>query len=274
MMRRAALCFVAVASAGCSLLLSTSDLGGEPGPDSGAGESSTVTEAGRADAPGTVDGGTDALVRAPDANARFCETLSPAPKFCADFDGTGTVDEGWDNVTIDPAGVGSVTRDTTLGRDRSSLLTKLTAPQSCSYARPAKTFETSGLGTRVSFSFRPSSPWVGDAIFLLMNAEGGDCGILFHLNGGAAFVHFQYGQPEKNDFFDWSASPKADVWTKIDAAIDTNGMITIALDGNKVLSMLVPDACAPGTKLYVAPGLHCENDVREIRFDDFVVDYP
>lgn len=265
-----ALSCVTLASAGCSLLLSTSDLSEQAGGADGGGPP-IVTEAG-IDASAPSDGGTDALVIPPDANARFCETLSPAPKFCADFDGTGPVHEGWGNVLIDPDNVGVVVRDA-LGRDRSSLLAKLTAPQACSYARPTKTFPTTGFGLRVSFSFRPSSPWTNDAVFSLMNAEEGDCGVLFHFDGVTARVHFQYGA-DANDFFDWNAAPKLDAWSKIESAIDLDGNLTIALDGKTVFTQLLPELCKPGTEVYFAPGFHCENAVHEARYDDVIVDYP
>jgi hypothetical protein len=272
-MRRTALCFVAIASAGCSLLLSTSDLSEEARPDAGA---SPAGEAG-ADAPTTPagDAGSDALaVDAADASGlRFCESLVPAPKFCADFDGTGPVTESWDTAIIDPAAAGSLARDP-LGRDRASLLAKLVAPQSCSYVRPAKTFPTNGLGLRVAFAFRPSSPWIGDAVFSLMSAEGGDCGILFHFDGAGARTHFQYGNPEQDVFYDWDGAPKVDVWSRIEAAIDKSGALTVKLGDDVVFSQSLPLACTPGSEIYVAPGFHCEGDAHEARYDDVIVDYP
>jgi hypothetical protein len=265
-----ALCFAAVASAGCSLLLSTSDLT-EPGPDGG-----TPSPTGEAGADGGGDATTDGPLVSPDGSVRFCQTLSPAPKFCADFDGTGAVDEGWDGTVIAPDDtVGSITRDA-LGRDRSSALAKLTDPVSCSYARLAKTFPTSGFGMRVSFSFRPSSPWTTDAIISLFNAEGdtADCGILYHFHPGLAQLHLQYGTPEANDMFEWDGAPALDAWSTIDTTIDTNGILTIVLNGKKVLTRALPEGCKPGPEVYVAPGFHCEQDVHEARYDDVVVDYP
>jgi hypothetical protein len=268
-----ALCLVAVASAGCSLLLSTSDLT-EAGPDGGTGPSPTG-EAG-ADGATSGDATTDAPVVSPDGSARFCETLSPAPKFCADFDGTGAVHEGWDTTVISPDDtVGSLARDA-LGRDRSSLVAKLTAPQSCSYARVAKTFPTSGFGMRVSFAFRPASPWTTDSIISLFNAEGdnADCGILYHFEVGLARVHLQYGNPEANDMFEWDGAPALDAWSTIDTTIDPNGILTIVLNGKKVLTLDLPAGCTPGNEVYIAPGFHCEQEVHEARYDDVIVDYP
>jgi hypothetical protein len=263
---------VTLASAGCSLLLSTSDLSEQAVPDSGTPPPGA--EAG-ADGADTADARTDAVVVPRDGSARCCETLSPPPKFCADFDGNGAVDEGWDDVTIAPENVGALSRDA-LARDRSSLLVKLTAPQSCSYVRPAKTFPSSGFGLRVSFSFRPSSPWTTDAIFALLGAagQGADCAMLFHFDEGKASLHLQYGSPPVDETFVWDGAPPLDVWSTIETTIDPAGDLTIALGGKKVLTLPLPDGCKAGPEVYFAPGFHCEQTAHEARYDDVVVDYP
>lgn len=118
-MRGIALCCAAIGLAGCSLLLSTSELN-EPG--------AAPAEAGT---PSPAEGGADGSSSSGDASSdgasgrRFCETLSPAPKHCSDFDKAGdAVNAGWNDVAIDPPSVGSVTLDA-IGRAGSSALVKI-----------------------------------------------------------------------------------------------------------------------------------------------------
>jgi hypothetical protein len=269
-MRGTALSCVALLSGGCSLLLSTSDFS-EDATDAGA----PVEASSPADAPSLLETSTDAPVVPPDGGGpRFCASLSPAPKFCADFDGEGAVDEGWNGLTIDPTSAGTVTRDP-LGRDRSSLLVKLTAPKECSYVRPGKSFVTTGKGMRISFSFRPSSPWDSDAIFAFIKLESpqGGCSILHHLESAtSANLHFQYGV--ENDLYAWNAVPKLDTWSRVETSFGSDGSISIKVDGVDALTRGLDPACTFGDSVYVALGFHCEDAVHEARFDDVVIDYP
>jgi hypothetical protein len=274
-MRGIALCCASVVLAGCSLLLSTSDLS-EPGTPDAAPSS----EAGL-DAPGSADSSSDGTaIDAP--GVRFCASLSPPPKFCADFDGPGaSVDDGWDDVEVEPPSGTSVTLDP-MGRAGASALMTVDDNLGCAYSRLGKTFFTNGKGARFSFSYRPTGV-TDDSIFAFwdLRGDGADCGIFFRLETtdgqtvSAAATHFQYDNGMRDDIFEWISAPKLGVWSKIEAEIASDGSsIAVILDGDPVSRQTIPAGCTFGSTSYFAPGFHCEDRAHEARFDDVVVDYP
>lgn len=270
-MRRIALCCVSLALASCSLFWDTSSFTSDEPTDAGTGTDTSAETSSSSSSGGPSEGGTNDAGQ--DSATSFCASLNPKPKFCSDFDdGASLVVAGW-GVNVDPPDAGSVTIDP-MGRDRSCALAKLDAPQSCSYARPTRTFVTDGKGLRVAYAFRPSSTkWQGDAAFSVVALQGG-CRLLYHFDGANASLHLQFGSPEQDESFGWAVTPKLDAWSKIETTISADANITITVDGVIALSRALSAGCGFGTSVFVAPGLHCESDPHEARYDDVVVDYP
>lgn len=285
-MRGIGLCCAAFGLAGCSLLFA-SNLDAEG--DAPASDAATAAETSAAsDAPITppVDASAsdgDASVDAsPDGSTRFCSTITPTPKFCADFDDPGMkVEDGWSRVFMSPQNVGAVEL-TDVARDGKAMSVKMNGAPACSYTRIEKEFPTTGKDMHVSFSMRPTTPWTTDAIYAVvrfLEASTIKCQIFLHLGQNqnvpaSGDIHFQYPPGPIDDVFNTNAYPKGDVWSKIDLTIRAAGSVLLTVDGQIATDRLFPNGCSFGDAAMVGFGYHCENASPEIRFDDVVVDYP
>jgi hypothetical protein len=258
-----ALCFALLVCGGCSLFLSTSDLSDANGTDAGAtdGPPPVVDEAGRDSAP------------AGDAGGRFCQSLSPAPKHCADFD-DGNLLSFFDDVQREPTPTTA-----SVAPDEGGVRAAIANADGCSYARLTKTVPSSGAGMRIRFNVMPVAPWPKDQIFFFLKLEdgAGECGFLLHLDGEGAGgqLHVQWGDPEQDDGVDWTELPKVGAWSEmgIELAAANPPTVTVSVDGKKAMSQAFPQ-CTFGTGVYVAMGLHCASGTAAVRYDDVVIDYP
>lgn len=266
-MRGTALCCALLLCGGCSLFLSTSDLANDT-PDGGGPIDAAV------DGPPVVvgDGGIDTGTSA-EAGGPFCQSLSPAPKLCADFDDNNLLSI-FDDVLREPS------TTTTVVAEEGGVRAAIDGATGCAYARLAKTIQTNGAGMRIRFKMKPSAPWVNDEIHFILNLEQGakDCGFFLHLGDGAgsAQLHVQWGSPEQNDGVGWAVLPKVGEWNEIAIELGTTDppTVAIAVNGKPSLPATPFSQCSFGSRVYVGMGFHCSSGTAEARYDDLVIDYP
>jgi hypothetical protein len=266
-MRGVALCCAGLALAGCSLLLSTSDLNEQSSPDGGG--PTPTTDAG-ADAPANTDAAGDAPVGTPDGGGPFCKSLSPAPKYCADFD-DGNVLAFFDGAHRDPMSTTNIVADNGAARIAMANAT------GCTYARLEKTLPASAAGMKVRFRVRPTAPFTEDEIFANLFIGEGDvgCALLLHVDPNGGSLQVQYGNPQMDDGYDWAVAPKVGEWSdvSIDLAASTIPTVTIRVNGQPAMAKTLSQ-CSFGAETWLALGLHCASGTAELRYDDVVVDYP
>lgn len=246
-------------------MLSTSDLADEAPLDASV------------DAPSSAEGGADVSPESSgggDARVPFCQSLSPAPKHCVDFD-DGNLLGFFDQVVRDPPNA-----TTTLVADDGAARVAIDGADGCAYARLTRTVPAPGRGMRVRFKVKPSASWAKDKIYFFMNLEGGqgDCGLLLHLGdfGSSAQLHVQWGNPEQNDFNPWTEIPKVGEWSEIGIELAATDPPTVAatVNGMKAMSSKALSQCSFGSGVYVGMGFHCAAGTAEVRYDDLVIDYP
>jgi hypothetical protein len=248
----------ALASA-CSLLTPIPDLTGGS-PDTGAPDASP-----------DVDG----------AAPPFCKSLTPAPRFCDDFDDEQSLQPRWDDLMV---GTGrTVQLDPSVFRSPPrSLLATLTQPVSgCSYASAVKAFKGAFKTTHLAYSAYVADPSeFSTSIISQQGFDGanGVCQILLQIGPQSSQILEQLvtGTNTSHNHavaFGWTARK----WTRFEITYDlAASKIVVTIDGAPALSEATTIAScpyAPGDVSFHV-GFHCEdqNALHKVHIDDVTFD--
>lgn len=275
---RAAFIGVTAASAAvaaCSLFTDLGQLSGGEGAEGGG------DDAGSGDGGVPVNDGA-----APDASVgdgAFCQSRSPAPMFCRDFDDGGL--GGWDDIQEDPGG--AIAHDPVASSPPGSAVITL-APSSpeCTYVRLTKRFLAPLSKWTLEFDLRlgdtsaqPRYPghylatvWTdisGDACGLLFSPSPSSPNLLeqiYYADGGAQNInHLLQGNPTPGE------------WHRITLRAELSApRFTVAIDGQP-LAKEVPlsGSCKGSGPVSVRLGYHCAKsigDPLEVRIDNVTFD--
>jgi len=287
---RIAVAALAAAMAG-ALGACGSDGGVDPGSDSGvpgddAGPDTTTSDADLPDsADANVDAPTDAKTDAKiDAGPSFCSTLSPAPKFCDDFD-DGDAANAWNTQTVLGGSVLDVDN-----------VTYASAPYSLGIATPPllnmqsaaallrKTLFGTAKHSTLSFStYFMTSPVVTKGSLAIATLDVSlDHFFTLHLRDspqdGVSLPAAVLEEIEGSTItrFPLSSVPPMSAWTRVVIDIDLNAAkANVTIGGTKVVDN-VTIGTTGGTEATVRLGaiyLFGPADPVEARFDDVVIDF-
>lgn len=248
-------------TSGCTLFTSLGGLSGDPGPLADAS-----ADAGASDAPAEAND-------AADASGPFCQTLSPAPRLCADFeDGvlTGFFDVVRSEpparvVELEPQPNGSLSVRAVVGEGAGG----------CAYADLRLTEKRTIRELHVSFALRNGDRdggAVGSEFQRVLRVD--PCGIMLEANAADAHVQTSDGS------FSLGKPIVPGVWTRVGldliATDDGKTTLDVTLDGQpaRVRATLATCDIASWTEYSLSVGFFCTpvSDPRELAFDDVVLD--
>gem|GEM_PF-1926549 len=234
-----------------------------------------------------TDGGTDAADARPDApseaGATFCETLTPAPRFCDDFD-DGDVDDDWavrnvlggSTLELDPASYASSPTSmhvTTKALDAAQsgpahLRTTVTGAVSRVKLAFGVRIETNPAVTKGALALATLDVSASHFFTLYLRDAPQDgsepAAILEEIDGATVRRHAL------------TKLPAMGVWTRVTIDVDLGaGVASVLLGTEKALDAAVVSAI-PGTEATIRVGavyLFGPADAFEAGFDDVVVDF-
>jgi hypothetical protein len=293
---RIAACVALSALSACSLIyasdLHDADHGASLGPEAGGTSSGSDGPPGPGGGPGPEGGlGEAGPDGGPVASSVGCASLSPAPKFCDDFDDSGTVGARWD--AVEQQGTTAVVSFDSIDpySAPNAMKAVLATAPTCTYSRLDKTFTGVGPNRQeVRFKVRPVEPWGNskDRAILAIQLDGarsGHCQLVTSLTADGtghvneAYVNAQTLQPtETDDVRPLNGFAKASEWTEhyvIAVPGDGGVQVTTGFSGGTAAgeqAYVFPE-CQLGSTLGVQVGFHCTSGDASVLYDDVRVDW-
>lgn len=266
--RRLAAVGVALGVAACGLFPSIDDLSGEPDGSRDA----AVTEAG--------DGG--------DAG-RWCDSLSPAPSFCDDFDDDGGPFARWTNQFLRAGG--TVSRDPGDFRSPPNALLAVSPPTATASAANLHRDVTTTVSTlHVAYDMKIDArdTAAGYAEVNYIDFSTADVPFAFYLRvyddpNSTSTATIEAYPPDGgvlNHDLPLLGAPRFDTWTRVGVDIDlasATRTMTVTIDGATAAQQtLEPDLYAPGpVSVHVGIGYTGSPSTTDwrIRYDDVTIDW-
>jgi hypothetical protein len=274
----------AAALVACGL---TADFSGLQGGSSDAGlvDASSpprdgATDASPFDAGALADASSDALV-SDEVATGFCESLSPQPKLCADFDEGEPVGTGWTLFDTSPGQTVSVDTSTSVsppGSFLSMIEGNDGAPES---ARLAESLPVLSNHVHAAFDLLYMG---GDGPFEIfavheLTSDGTTYGLFYKLQGGQLLVYIvslledgglaQYVYPLGAPPSTWiSVDIEMDIAESADVVVTQNGAVVVNAIG-------IDSSTQSRAQLFVEVGLYSPNAAdAQANLDNVVVDWP
>lgn len=227
--------------------------------------------------PGTDAGGIDA---APDAPSRgFCVSLSPAPKFCDDFD-DGLLSNGWDQLTIVPGSDGAIDGTSVRSKPGAFLVeTRAAGDNDVAHVHLRKSVVGRPARAMLTFSVRmaDTAPAIGAVAIATLDMATNHLFTLYlrdddAVRPGPALVEIAGGARSRLAL---PRVPAADTWTRVTLDVDLlGGRARVTYDGALVAEgaiASVPGAVDPTARV----GVYAFGPLpaQTARFDDVVLDF-
>ena len=251
--------------AGCSLLVDTDGLAGDPGAADGA----TAADDGAtgADAARDGSGSTDAPLA-----GTYCAAQSPRHQFCADFD-ENPIGFGWSTVSSDPAI--SLDADPAASSPPTAVRSRVLVNKSCSFAMLSKVFVDPYSEAHFAFDLRMEADALAspDGMYVA-SLEVGKCNHLLQVYKSMFAVYTQIDFPAGEDRQDTRVAVKPGEWMRLALDVDRRtGAIAFSIDGKPAFANVVlgPN-CTASAEVKMRVGLFCQNVPAEMRFDNVTFD--
>jgi hypothetical protein len=261
---------VAAAAGACTLTTSLSDLadgridgadGAEPSPPAGNGDGGT-SEASSTTSPGTATG--------------FCDSRTPAPLFCADFDGGRPYDVGWGTTWLTAGGV-------LAGDEATGVLRAATPANSAGtgcYAFLSYPIPKSGGHIHVELRLRPTTAIASGqygSFVLQQNTPSIYRAIRLYIGPGSATMQVEASNPQfQYERHDLASGLPVGQWQTyaVDVRFGSKTTLDVAVDSVSQLSLSdVPYGFQPQPyELQVGITNVQTPSAASIEYDDVVVD--
>ncbi len=264
----------------CAACGSSSGGGAAPGDD--AGVDAPPPPAGDDGGPPSEGGGADAADANVDAGSRFCASLSPAPRFCDDFDDVDPMTKKWDQQTYLP-GISALSIDETqfTSAPASLLVTTMARPAGeGSVGSLRKTVNGTPLRAKLVFSMRASATTWTQGAYSVANIDASNdhfYTLYFRdddfANGQKASLKETVGSTDT--YHPLSKVPPPNVWTRITVELDAEaGKATVLYGAETVLDATIASFTMSDPTFRVgSPYMIGPTDAWNVNDDDVVFDF-
>ena len=245
--------------AGCSLVVDTAGLAGDPDASAAAD--------GATGADGDGSGSPDAVV-----SGNYCAAQSPQHQFCADFD-EHPIGFGWSSVDSDTAI--SLEPDPLSSSPPTSVRSRVLVGKVCTRAMLNKTFADPYIEAHFAFDLRMEADLVAspEGIYVA-SLEVGKCNHLIQVYSSMLAVYSQIDYPSGEDWQDTKVPVKPGQWMRLALDVDRQtGAIAFSVDGKRAFAnVLLGPTCTASAPVKMRVGLYCQNVPAEMRFDNVTFD--
>ena len=253
--------------AGCSLLVDTDGLAGDPSAADGA----TAADVGAtgADAARDGSGSTDAPLA-----GTYCAAQSPRHQFCADFD-ENPIGFGWSTVSSDPAI--SLDADPAASSPPTAVRSRVLVNSVCTFAMLSKFFVDPYSEAHFAFDLRMEADALASPNGMYVaSLEVGKCNHLLQIDKSMFAVYTQIppiDQPGGEDRQYTKVAVKPGEWMRLALDVDRRtGSIAFSVDGKPAFANVVLPKCTASAEVKMRVGLFCQSGPAEIRFDNVTFD--